>query len=350
MTDTNEPEDSFDLDRRTLLQGAALAATVGPLSLSALAATPAPNKLKAAAVNFQPVLNDNKACAAKMKGTIERAARDGCNLIVFPEMALQGFDRCQDCKNRGSACDRHLASAELANGPLMRELADVAKRHDIYAVIGFGERDPLKPVIYNAAAMLGPEGLIGTTRKMGLGRSGAKPFVSGEDMFAPGQEITVYPTRYGPIGVGICYDMWINPEIARIMVLRGAKILAIPTATVATTTGDDIEAMAFTRARENMVFVINANLVRGGFEPGDDSGKLYSHTYIAGPEFPRMARILGRTDDPFGRVTAEIDLSHYDRFAERSQLRQKRAVDGLNAHISRIVAREYASYIGMTLT
>ena len=73
------------------------------------------------------------------------------------------------------------------------------------------------------------------------------------------------------------------------MVLKGAKILAIPTATVATTTGNDIEAMAFTRARENMVFVINANLVRGGFAPGEDSGKLYSHTYIAGPEFPHGA-------------------------------------------------------------
>ena len=231
MTDENTPEDSFELDRRTLLQGAALAATaaaVGTLPVSAFAATPMPaspsNKLKAAAINFQPVLNDNKACAAKMKATIERAARDGCNLVVFPEMALQGFERCQGCKDRGSACDRHLGSAELASGPLMSELADVVKRHDMYAVIGFGERDPIKPVIYNAAAMLGPAGLIGTTRKMGLGKSSATGPAVGEDMFAQGQEITVYPTRYGPIGVGICYDMWINPEIARIMVLRGAKL------------------------------------------------------------------------------------------------------------------------------
>jgi predicted amidohydrolase len=350
MTDKNAVKNSFAVDRRTLLQGAAIAtaAAVAPLSLSALADPPAPNKLRAAAINFQPVLNDNKACAARIKATIETAASDGCNLAVFPEMALQGFARCQDCKDRGNACDRHLATAELADGPVMRELAEVVKRHDMYAVIGFGERDPHKPVMYNAAAMFGPEGLIGTTRKMGIGKSGRRPFISGEDMFAQGQEITVYPTRHGPIGVGICYDMWINPEIARIMVLRGAKILAIPTATVGTTTGGDIEAMAFTRARENMVFVVNANLVRGGFESGNiGDKKLYSHSYIAGPEFPRMARILGSTDDPHGTVAAEIDLSQYDRFVERSELRKKRKADGLNAHISRIVAREYAAYIGM---
>ena len=77
--------------------------------------------------------------------------------------------------------------------------------------------------MYNAAAMLGPEGLIGTTRKMGTGRSGQGP-ASPEDMFTPGEEVTVYPTRYGPIGVGICFDMWINPEIARIMGIRPGTV------------------------------------------------------------------------------------------------------------------------------
>jgi predicted amidohydrolase len=253
--------------------------------------------------------------------------------------------------DRGCACYRHLAGAQRADGPLIRALADTVRRQSLYAVIGFGERDPTRPVIYNAAGVFGPEGLIGTTRKMGLGKSGSGP-VSGEDMFAHGDAITVYPTRYGPIGVGICYDMWINPEIARIMVLKGAKILVIPTATVATTIGNDIESMAFTRARENMVFVINANLVRGGFEEKDagDKAKYYNHSYIAGPEFPRMARILGRTDDPFGLVTAEIDLDQYDRFAQRSQLMKKRSADGLNAHMSGIVAREFAALIGKSVS
>ena len=118
VTDEGSRDGGFGIDRRKVLQGAALAAAVPAAGALAQAARPAnatPNRLKAVAVNFQPILGDNKATAAKMTGIIENAARDGANLIVFPEMALQGFERCQDCKNRGSACDRHLAGAELAD-------------------------------------------------------------------------------------------------------------------------------------------------------------------------------------------------------------------------------------------
>ena len=350
MDNKNPPQNLSGIDHRRVLQGAALAAT-GPLVQNAVAATPEPasTTLKARAVNFQPVMHDNKACTSKIKSVIESAARDGVDLIVFPEMALQGFEKCQACADRGSACDEHLLTGELADGPLMRELAGVVKRHNMYAVIGFGERDPVKPLIYNASAMLGPEGLIGTSRKMGVA-SGMREAHT-QSMFSPGDAITVFPTRYGPIGVGICYDMWMNPEVARIMVLKGARILAIPTATVATTMTGDIERMAFTRARENVVFVINANLVRGGFD-GHVEGepKYYSHSYIAGPQYPSMARILGRTDDPFGVVTADIDLAQYDRFQSFRKFRERRSATGFDGHISQVVAREYAAYIVKTVS
>jgi predicted amidohydrolase len=300
-----------------------------------------PTKLRVRAVNFAPVLHDKPATAAKIKAAIEDAARDGCDLVVLPEMALQGFEMCQACLDIGHACERHLSVAELAGGSLMGELADTVRRLDLYAVIGFGERDPVKPCMYNAAAVFGPEGMIGTTRKLGVG-SGGRGLFNYEDTFSSGEEITVYPTRFGPIGVGICYDMWINPEIARIMVLKGAQMLVIPTATVATTTRGDIEAMAFTRARENGVFVINANLVKGHI--GREEHPDVSHSYIAGPDFPRMARIWGSTDDPFGAVTADIELGK----REVLRMREVRMADGNRAHISRIVAQEFAALAGMS--
>jgi predicted amidohydrolase len=297
-------------------------------------------QLRARAVNFAPVLGDKDATATKIKSAIERAAHDGCDLVVLPEMALQGFEMCQACLDAGHACERHLADAEYADGPWLRDLVDTVRRLGIHAVVGFGERDPIEPHVYNAAALIGPQGLLGTTRKLGVGSGGRGP-LNYEDTFTAGEAITVYPTCFGPIGVGICYDMWINPEIARIMVLKGAKMLVIPTATVATTTGADIEAMAFTRARENGVFVINANLVNGyaGAPPLREGERYYSHSYIAGPDFPRMARIWARTDDPFGAVTADIDLG------KRNVLRMQevRRAGGTRANISRIVAREYAA-------
>jgi len=78
-------------------------------------------------------------------------------------------------------CDAHLAEAELADGPLMRRVADIVKAHNMYAVVGFAERDPQKRAIYNAAAVMGPEGLIGTSRKMGNG--------SYAYMHSPGEEL-----------------------------------------------------------------------------------------------------------------------------------------------------------------
>lgn len=297
-------------------------------------------QLRVRAVNFAPVLRDKPATAVKIKETLVQAARDGCDLVVLPEMALQGFEMCQACLDAGHACERHLAQAELADGPWMRELVDTIRGLGLHAVVGFGERDPVGPFVYNAAAVIGPEGLLGTTRKLGVGSGGRGP-LNYEDTFTPGEEITVYQTRFGPIGVGICYDMWINPEIARIMVLKGAKMLVIPTATVATTTGNDIEAMAFTRARENGVFVVNANLVNGylGAPPLAEGDRLYSHSYIAGPDFPRMARIWASTDGPFGAVTADIDLGRQ----EVLRIREVRMAGGMRANISRIVAREYAA-------
>jgi predicted amidohydrolase len=300
------------------------------------------HKLKARAVNFHPVAGDRHATAAKIAALIDKAADDGCNLIVFPEMALHGFERCPDCGN-GTACARHLGEAECADGPLMRELAGLARRRDIYAIVGFGERDRELPVIYNAAAMLGPEGLIGTARKMGLGRRHDGPPVA-EDMFANGQEIAVFATRYGPVGVGICYDMWINPEVPRIMMLKGARILAIPTATAATTRPGDLEAMAFTRTRENSVFVINANLTRGGFDPDEpEDAEYFGHSHITGPEFPHMAKVLARSDGPESVVTADIDLAQ----ANWLKLPERRMAGGDNAHISRIVAREFSALAGV---
>jgi predicted amidohydrolase len=297
-------------------------------------------RLRVRAVNFVPFLHDKPATAAKIKVAIEDAARDRCDLVVLPEMALQGFEMCQACLDAGHACERHLAVGEKADGPLMGELVETVRRLGLYAVIGFGERDPVRPCVYNAAAVIGPEGMIGTTRKLGVGSGGRGP-LNYEDTFTSGDQITVYPTRFGPVGVGICYDMWINPEIARIMVLRGAKMLVIPTATVATTTGGDIEAMAFTRARENGVFVINANLVQGHI--GREEHPDVSHSYIAGPDFPRLARIWSSTDDPFGTVTADIELGK----SEVLRMREVRMADGNRAHISRIVAEEYAALAGM---
>ena len=101
------------------------------------------------------------------------------------------------------------------------------------------------------------------------------------------------------------------------------------------------------RARENNVFVINANLVGGGFE-GDIKGepKFYSHSYIAGPQWPSMAQILGSTEDPFGPVTADLDLTQYERWLAVHDQINRRCSGGADAHFSQAIAAGYAALIG----
>jgi predicted amidohydrolase len=289
---------------------------------------PVLDKAKVAAVNFEPIQGDREATFAKMRAALDKAAAQGCDLAVFPEMAFHGFVRCPDCKAQGQVCDAHFEEAELASGPLIQRLAEIVRAHDMYAVIGFAERDPHRRAIYNAAAVLGPEGLLGTSRKMG---NGTYAF-----MHSPGEELRIYQTRFGPMGVGICYDIWMNPELARLLVLRGARLLAVPTATVPTTNDGELEKMAFARSRENMVFLAVANLLRR--VPGKE---LVGYSVIAGPQHPSMGVILARDEDPNSMVVADIDFGEYERYAEEIPIRKRRRNQDLM--ISEYVAREFAA-------
>ena len=80
----------------------------------------APDRLRVRAVNFEPVLGERQATADRIKLGIEDAARDHCDLVVFPEMALQGFVMCQACLDGRHACETHLSEGELAAGPHVR--------------------------------------------------------------------------------------------------------------------------------------------------------------------------------------------------------------------------------------
>ena len=65
---------------------------------------PVLDKAKVAAVNFEPIQGDREATFAKMRAALDKAAAQGCDLAVFPEMAFHGFVRCPDCKAQGQVC------------------------------------------------------------------------------------------------------------------------------------------------------------------------------------------------------------------------------------------------------
>ena len=138
-----------------------------------------------------------------------RAACGSCASRSAPPPASTG------CRTRGR-CER--VHAEPVPGPLVERFAAKARETDMYIIMGMVERPPGSTTLYNTAFLVGPqEGYLGRHRK-----------VLAEAVFAPGTEAEVFPTRYGPIGIFICADMR-SPELARLLALRGARVLFQPT-------------------------------------------------------------------------------------------------------------------------
>src|SRR6202030_1915518 len=116
-------------------------------------------------------------------------------------------------------------------------------------------------VLYNSVAVIGPEGLLGTYHKVHLG---SVPWVLEGSLFRPGNALPVFPTRFGPIGVQICYDFWFNPELTRILALKGARLIVNCCGTYARPEKRDyLVHTTQVRAQENLLYAASANLVGG---------------------------------------------------------------------------------------
>jgi predicted amidohydrolase len=238
--------------------------------------------------------------------------------------------------------------AETVPGPATEHIAALARELDIYVVFGMAERDRDEPgVLYNASAVIGPEGILGTYRKVHLG---TLPWVTEGITYRPGASLPVFTTRYGPIGVLICYDFWFNPELSRILALKGARLLLN---TCGTFQGpgkrDYMVQTTAVRAQENLVYAASANLV-GGRGHADYSAEhldeqraddYLGHSVIAGPAFPRFSQILVEAGDTEEIVSATLSFEKLHRWEPIFPMREWRA--GRQLAASRLIADEFAA-------
>jgi predicted amidohydrolase len=123
----------------------------------------------------------------------------------------------------------------------------------VYVIFGLLEKE--KTRLYNAAAFIGPEGIVGKYRKNHLPFLGIDRFVDRGD-----KTFEVYRTPIGNIGMEICYDIMFA-EASRIMMLLGADILALSTNFPRDRAGDVIKYVIPTRAIENGIYVVAADRV-----------------------------------------------------------------------------------------
>lgn len=148
----------------------------------------------------------------------EEGAR-GSRLVVFPEMGITSFFRHQPAGFehywRHGVIDR--------DGPELARIVEAASAADTHAVVGFAERGADVGVVYNSAALIGPQGVVGVTRKVHL--PGLEKLY-----YTPVDHVDVIDSPLGRIGIAICYDAMF-PEYFRALADRGVEIIVFCSST-----------------------------------------------------------------------------------------------------------------------
>lgn len=215
---------------------------------------------------------------------IEEAASQGAQIICLPEL----FKTHYFCKTEDT---KIFDLAETIPGPTTKALAPLAKKHKVVIVVPLFEKRG-SGVYHNSAAILDADGsLKGTYRKMHIPDD---PGFYEKFYFTPGDlGYPVFETRYGKIGVLICWDQWF-PEAARMLTLKGAELIFYPTAIgwhpdekakYGKTQLEAWQTVQRGHAVANEIYIAVANRV--GFE-ANPSGKggieFWGHSFIAGPQ------------------------------------------------------------------
>jgi predicted amidohydrolase len=291
-----------------------------------------PSAITVGCVNFEAVPRDKHATLDKIRENIKAAAAQGCDLVIFPELALNTWGQCEECAAAHRPCAWHRAEAELADGPSCEAIVDAAAASRIHVIYGFEELDPDDDaIIYNSASVVAPSGLVGTYRKLHLGI----PLET--DRFTPGDELPVFDTDLGPIGISICYDFYNNPELCRVQALKGARLLVNPTGRQDLPRArEHLEQVTLVRAQENLVFAASANRVGASHGPPTWAGG----SVIAGPRFPGFAATLAKAGTDEELITATLDFAELAQWYDWLPWREWRA--GPQQPISQLVADELA--------
>jgi len=235
-------------------------------------------------VQFAPVFGDT---AANLTRIAELASEAQADLIVYPELCTSGYEF------RG-----HAETLELALDPAGAEFAalkQLSADANTHIVLGFPERAGDK--VFNSAALLEPSGRVSIYRKLHL-------FEREKQRFNPGDtSLAVVDTAIGRLGLMICFD-WIFPEVARVLALQGAQIIAHPSNLVL----PYCQRAMFARSVENGVFTVTCNRI--GSEERD--GRKMTFTGASQILSPKGDLLTQDPTDGEALITARLNPSDAD--------------------------------------
>lgn len=227
------------------------------------------------------VPGDVPANLATVRRRAGEAARAGAALVIFPEAFLSGYNLPPE---------EIAALAGSADGETVRVVAEIAREAGIAVLCGFAERAP-DDTVHNSAVLIDAGGAtLAVHRKLHLfGDLDRRAFL-------PGDQLTLADLGGLRIGILICYDVEF-PEAVRALALRGAHLVAVPTALMAPA-HYVAELLVPARAIENQVYVAYCNRV------GEEGDLTYiGRSCVAGPDGGLVA---AGTTAP-GLLPADVD-------------------------------------------
>ncbi len=252
--------------------------------------------MKVACAQFQHV-GDREKSREKALEWMARAADEGTDLIVFPELAFDFFFP----QVRADA--RYFDWSEPIPGPTTERFQEAAARHKLVTVINVFER-AAPGRYYDASPVIDADGtLVGVSRMLHIAE---EPGYNEKFYYWPGDTgWPVHDTRVGRVGVAICYDRH-YPEHFRALALGGAELVLVPTATSTSEQAfkDVWELEIRASAVANQIFIAVAN--RTGV---DEELHFFGESFVAGP----AGEVMGRADaDCEELLVTEIDMQQIE--------------------------------------
>ena len=248
--------------------------------------------MRAAGVQLNST-DDRAGNIATAERLVRDAAADGAAFVALPEKW-----------NLLAGGAQLLAEAEPLDGPTLTAARGWAAELGIHLLAGSiaaaaGER------VHNTSVLIGPDGSdLAVYRKIHMFDVLVGGVAYRESEFEdPGEEIVTASLGEAELGMTVCYDLRF-PELYRILALRGARLITVPSAFTAVTGRDHWEVLLRARAIENQVFVIAPNQI-GEAPPHYDS---YGHSAIVDP----WGKILAIAPDEECFIAADLDLGAQD--------------------------------------
>jgi predicted amidohydrolase len=253
--------------------------------------------LRAAAVQLNSNADKTRNLTAAER-LVRAAAADGADLVALPEKW-----------NLLAGGEELLAGAEPLDGPSLTAARGWAHDLGVHLLAGSIAERGEDEKASNTSVLIGPDGEdLAVYRKIHMFDvdAGGVSYRESEHE-QPGSEVVTGPVGDLIAGLSVCYDLRF-PELFRILALRGARILTVPSAFTAATGRDHWEVLLRARAIENQAFVLAPNQV-GEAPPHFDS---FGHSAIVDP----WGKVLALAPEGECFVAAELDLEGQDRVRE----------------------------------